>query len=130
MLFRPILAFLTPAALLLPMPAMAQVQGTWRVTGVIDGNAFAVDCAFEPQGNQFNGKCTDVLTGDKGKAGKVHTLTQGNVTGNNVRWTYVTKVMFMSVDINFAGTLSGNHMSGSITAKGRKGSFAAVRNPA
>ena len=43
----------------------------------------------------------------KAKPGKSHALTAGEVHGEDVRWTYPTKVMFMSIDIVFAGKLDG-----------------------
>ncbi|MFT3967629.1 MAG: hypothetical protein QM690_17280 [Sphingobium sp.] len=125
------LALIAGALLSLPASAMAQVAGTWRLNGNIDGKAFAVDCTFAPRGSQFAGQCVDVSTGEtKAKPGKVHKLTQGSVQGNEVRWTYPTKVLMMSVDIDFAGAIEGDRMSGTIAAKGRQGRFSAVRRPA
>lgn len=109
-------------------PAFAEMPGNWHVTGDIDGKAFAVDCKFAPQGKNFGGACVDAATGDaKVKAGKTHVLKQGTVIGNQVHWTYPTKVMFMSIDIDFAGTMSGNRITGKVSAKGREGTFTAVR---
>lgn len=116
------------AWLLSSSPASAEVAGTWRVSGEISGRAFVTDCRFEPRGSQFGGVCVDAATGDaKVKAGKAHTLTKGNVSGNQVGWTYQTSVMFMPIDIDFAGTQKGNTIDGTISAKGRTGHFTAVR---
>ncbi|MGC4252369.1 MAG: hypothetical protein QM605_13150 [Sphingobium sp.] len=125
------LGLLAGPLLLSPSAAMAQVAGAWHVTGNIDGKAFAVDCTFEPRGTQFGGQCVDVSTGDgKAKPGKVHKLSQGTTQGHEVRWTYPTKVLMMSINIDFAGSMEGDRMSGSIAAKGQQGRFSAVRKPA
>lgn len=124
------LGLLAAPLLLLPSAVMAQVAGVWRVTGNIEGRSFAVDCTFEPRGPQFGGQCVDLSTGGgKVKPGKVHKLSQGSARGNEVRWTYPTKVMMMSIDIVFAGSIEDDRMSGAITAKGRRGRFSAVRRP-
>lgn len=124
----PRLGMFVASIALVSSSAMAQVAGPWHVTGDVNGKAFAVDCRFAPDGAQFGGVCVDAATGDaKVKAGNAHKLTQGTLTGNQVRWTYQTSVLFMSVDIAFAGTLEGDRMTGAITAAGRKGAFTAVR---
>lgn len=109
-------------------PAMAEVGGTWHVTGDVDGKPFVIDCKFEPAGSQFGGACVDVASADgKTKGGKVHTLSKGSFNANQVQWTYPVKVMMMSIDIDFAGTMNQNRLAGTVTAKGRKGSFTAIR---
>lgn len=124
------LGLLAGPLLLLPSAAMAEVAGVWRVTGNIEGKTFAVDCTFEPRGPQLGGQCVDLATGEaKAKPGKVHKLSKGSARGNEVRWTYPTKVMMMSIDIDFAGSIEGDRMSGAITAKGRQGRFSAIRKP-
>ena len=128
--FAPGLAMAAAAAgMLIPTAGMAQVSGLWRVSGDIDGKAFVLDCQFVPQGRQLGGVCTDVATGDrKSKAGKKHKISAGSVEGTAVHWSYPVKVMLFSVDIDFTGTLSGQHMTGTIAAKGREGHFTAVRS--
>ncbi|MFT3964418.1 MAG: hypothetical protein QM690_00865 [Sphingobium sp.] len=120
---------LLPPIALLPSPAFAGIGGGWHVTGEIAGRKFTADCRFDPQGTaQFGGECIALSTGEETvKAGKSYKLTQGSVSGNQVRWGYPTKVMFLSVDIQYAGTLSGDRINGTISAAGRKGTFAAVR---
>ncbi|MFT3965370.1 MAG: hypothetical protein QM690_05765 [Sphingobium sp.] len=123
------LGLLVAPLLFLPSSAIAQVAGTWHLTGNIEGKAFAVDCTFEPRGVQLSGQCIDVSTGEA-KTGKVHKLSQGSARGTEIRWTYPTKVLMMSVDIDFTGSIEGDRMSGAIAAKGRQGRFSAVRRPA
>ncbi|MCJ2188692.1 hypothetical protein [Novosphingobium beihaiensis] len=117
------------ACLLTPAASMAQVSGPWRVSGDIDGKNFVLDCQFVPNGTQLGGVCTDVATGDSKKSKlKKHKLSSGSVKGSAVAWSYPVKVMFLSVDINFAGTLNGNRMTGTISAKGREGHFTASQS--
>jgi hypothetical protein len=121
------LGLLAPA-LFFPAPAMAEVAGKWRVTGEISGRSFTLDCRFNERGPQLGGECIDVSTGDSNaKPGKSHILSQGSVQGQDVRWSYSTKVMIMSVEIQFAGKSDGKRMTGTVTAKGRQGSFSAIR---
>lgn len=116
------------SAVLLPTCASAQAAGKWRVTGEVSGKAFTVDCQFGAQGTRLGGACVDVSSDDgKIKPGKPHPLTQGMVDGQNISWSYPIKVMLMSVDIEFAGRLDGARMSGTVSAKGRKGTFSATR---
>lgn len=115
------------STLLISSPAMAEVNGKWHVTGRMGDKPFAVDCQFIERDARLSGVCTDVSTGDKGKAGKSHVLSQGGVTGDDIRWTYATKVMIISVDIEFSGKMTGAHMAGTVTAKGRQGTFTAEK---
>lgn len=116
------------STLLLTTPVRAQALGTWRVNGEINGKAFVVDCKFSPAGAHLGGLCTEVATGDqKGKSGKQHVISRGSLEGQAVRWTYPTKVMMMSIDIDFVGKLNGDEMRGSVAAKGRQGTFSAIR---
>ncbi|HEX7856145.1 MAG TPA: hypothetical protein VF503_20890 [Sphingobium sp.] len=109
-------------------PALADIGGAWHVTGEISGRNFVVDCRFDPKGTQFGGQCISLSTGDdKVKAGKSYKLTKGAVSGDQILWTYQTTVLFMGVDINYAGTLKGDHINGTISAGGRKGNFSAIR---
>lgn len=112
----------------LASPASADVGGAWRVTGEISGRNFAVDCRFDARGSQLGGECVSLSTGEaKVKPGKIYRLKKGSVSGNQVQWSYPTTVLFMSVDINYSGTINGDRMTGTISAAGRKGSFNATR---
>jgi hypothetical protein len=116
------------SAFLLPTSVSAQAAGKWRVTGEISGKAFTVDCQFGEQSGRLAGTCIDVSSGEgNAKPGKSHVLTKGMVQGQTISWTYPTKVMIMSVDIDFAGKINDSHMSGTVSAKGREGTFSAVR---
>lgn len=116
----------TMSMLCLSVPATAQALGTWRIAGDITGKSFVVDCQFSQPGNRLGGRCTEVASGDKkSKPGKQHIISKGNVEGRAIRWTYPTKVMMMSIDIDFTGTLDGDAMHGTVSAKGRQGTFSA-----
>ncbi len=115
------------SALLLASPAMADVFGLWRVQGKLAGVAFVLDCHFLPQGAGFGGTCVGSPDGDPKIVGKVFTLNQGAVTGNQVTWSYPTHYMFLDFQVIYKGTLDGGGLSGTATAAGRNGDFTARR---
>ncbi|MDE2302605.1 MAG: hypothetical protein KGK11_08610 [Sphingomonadales bacterium] len=102
--------------------------GPWHVTGDVAGHGFVLDCTFSQSGAQLAGACIEAGGSDSHvKPGKVHKLSEGSVAGSAVRWAYPVSVMLLPIDIRFTGTASGDHMTGTVTAAGRKGSFTAVR---
>ena len=116
------------ALILAASPAAAQGMSQWHLTGEISGESFVVDCRFEPQAHQLGGVCIDTASSyAANKAGKPHVLTRGASDGNRLSWSYDAKVMFFSVGIDFTGVITGDRMTGTITAAGRKGGFTAVR---
>ncbi len=109
-------------------PAAAQVAGNWHVNGKIDDKAFVLDCRFDPNDSGFGGVCIEVPGGNAGThPGKQHVLTKGSVAGTQIGWSYPTSFMFMSFSVNFAGTLSGDSITGIVTASGHSGPFTAVQ---
>ncbi len=118
--------------LALAVPQIANADdsalGKWHVTGSVSDHAFTLDCTFAPAAAGFGGTCIEVTAGGgMGHPGKAHKLNHGSVSGNHVTWSYPVSVMFMSFDMTFEGAVGGNHMTGTATAAGRKGSFAANR---
>lgn len=107
------------AALGASVPAQAEATGSWRVDGAISGRTFQLDCRFEGAG----GVCIDAASGGK----RVHRLTSLSVSGDQVAWSFATKVMLMNIAMNFTGRATGDRMSGTVRAAGRSGSFTAVR---
>lgn len=97
--------------------AQAEANGAWRVNGAIAGRTFVLDCQF----NGTGGTCVD--TDSK----RSNLLTSLSTTGDQVAWSFKTKVAIMSVTLNFAGRIAGNRMSGTMRAAGRSGTFNAVR---
>ncbi|RYE53094.1 MAG: hypothetical protein EOP18_09660 [Rhizobiaceae bacterium] len=121
-------AFFVPAMLLAAPLAAAPVTGQWHLTGEISGESFVVDCHFEPRDKQFGGVCIDTSSSYSGnKGGKPHILTSGESDGSRISWSYDARVLFLSVGIRFTGMLNGDRMAGTISAAGRKGSFAGYR---
>jgi hypothetical protein len=108
-------------------PAMADVFGLWRVQGSISGRPFVDDCHFVPAGAGFGGACIGAKDGNPKFVGKVNTLTQGTVAGNQVTWGFPVPYMFMSFQVTYRAVLTGNQMTGTISAGGRQGKFTASR---
>lgn len=114
--------------LALALPAAAQVAGAWFVSGKVAGTPFASDCRFEDQGGGFGGVCVDSAVGNpRGKPGTVHKLTKGEILGGQVLWAYPASFLLATFSVEFTGVLAGDHITGVITAFGRKGDFTATR---
>ncbi len=119
-----VLAALSAAA----SASSAQVGGPWRVSGKVSGFAFTLNCDFKPAGDKLGGVCVDASTSDaRVKAGKSHVLTAGSVHGDTVSWTYRSSFMLSKFDVTYTGAVSGAHMSGTVEAGGRAGTFTATR---
>ena len=119
-------------ALCLSCPAMAQeAAGHWAVAGNVDGKNFTLDCHFDQVDHNLTGACIDGPTGDsKVEGGRSHALTEGQATGTNISWTYQTSYLLFKFDVKYAGVRDGDHISGSIAAAGKTGTFTANRlNP-
>jgi hypothetical protein len=110
-------------AILLATPAAAQVAGSWQVSGKIGSKAFLTNCQFTPNNTGFGGVCVE------SKTGKHHALAKGSIAGSQVQWSYPVSFMMMTFDVNFAGTLSGNSITGTVAASGHDGTFTATRTP-
>jgi hypothetical protein len=116
------LGLLLPLALLATPAHADPLTGNWRVAGNVSGNAFVVNCSFSGNG----GKCVETGEG-KGKAGKVHPLTHATLASGQASWTYPVSAMLMTFDMTFTGALTGDRITGTATAAGRKGQFTATR---
>ena len=90
----------------------------WRVNGAISGRIFTLNCVLE----ESTGVCTDASPG-----GHSHPLASLSGSGNRLAWSFKTRVAFLTVTLAFAGLVAGEHMSGTMTAAGRSGTFTAVR---
>ena len=99
--------------------AQAQATGAWRVDGAIAGRNFKLDCRFDGA----SGVCVDAESGGK----RSHPLTSLTASGDQVAWSFKTKVALMSITLNFAGRVDANRMTGTMRAAGRTGSFTGVR---
>lgn len=105
------------ALVLATSSAQAEANGAWRVNGAIAGRTFVLDCQFDGA----SGTCID--TDSK----KAHPLASLSATGDQVAWSFKTKVAIMSVTLSFAGRVAGNRITGTMRAAGRSGTFNAVR---
>jgi hypothetical protein len=117
------------AALCMVDPAWAEgAGGRWAVAGNVDGKNFTLDCRFEQAGQSITGACTDGPTGDaKVEGGRSHALLEGRAVGEAVSWTYESSYLFIKFNVNYAGVREGEHMSGTISAAGKAGTFIANR---
>ena len=95
--------------------------GAWKVNGNVDGKDFVVSCHFERHGDGLGGACFDGGTNLK------HPLISGAVSGDQVKWTYVSHFGLLPFNVIYAGKLSGASMRGSVTAPGHVGSFTAAK---
>lgn len=105
-----------------PLPAAAQIAGNWHLAGNISGNDFALDCNFVPQGALLTGACSTA-----NHQGHVYTLNQGVVEGGAVHFSYPASYLFLHFNMNYAGTLDGDRITGTVEAEGRRGTFWATR---
>lgn len=102
--------------LLTSAPASAQTAGLWRVDGSVAGRTFKLDCQV-----QTGGSCVD------NESGKRYPLTAAAMAGDQVSWSFKTKVAFIGVTLVFTGRPAGSRMSGTMRVAGRTGAFTAVR---
>ncbi len=109
--------------------AMAEdAAGRWAVAGTVEGKNFTLDCRFAETGQNLTGACIDGPTGDaKVEGGRSHPLLEGRVAGEAVSWTYKSSYLFIEFDVKYAGVRDGEHMSGTIAAAGKTGTFTANR---
>jgi hypothetical protein len=108
-------------AILLASPAAAQIAGSWQISGKIGSHAFVTNCQFAPSTPGFGGVCIE------SKTGKQHVLAKGSIVGTQVQWSYPASFMMMNFNVNFAGTLTGNSITGTVIASGHDGTFTATR---
>ena len=119
------------AAVLAATPAAAQAgaAGRWVVSGKVSGFAFTLNCRFEQAGDALTGACVDGATSDaRVKGGKRHDLTRGKVTGDHLSFSYQSSFMLSHFNVDYAGVLQGDRMSGTILANGAAGAFTATRS--
>ena len=110
-------------------PALAEdAAGRWAVAGNVDGKNFTLDCKFAQAGQGLSGACIDGPTGDaKIKGGESHPLLKGHAAGEEVSWTYESHFSFIKFKVNYTGARKGDHMSGTIAAAGKTGTFTGNR---
>jgi|SRR5579859_4642630 len=112
------------AALALAVPACAAAEeaaGAWKVNGHVDGKDFVVTCHFDRKGDSLGGACFDGGTNLK------HPVISGALSGDDVKWTYVSHWTVVKFDVVYAGKLSGGAMRGTVGAAGHNGTFTATK---
>jgi hypothetical protein len=121
--------FVSIVALCVAAPARAEgAGGRWAVAGSVEGKNFTLDCRFVQAGQNLSGACIDGPTGDaKVEGGRSHALLEGQVAGTAVTWTYQSSYLFLEFNCKYAGVLEGDHMTGTIAAAGKTGTFTAHR---
>src|ERR1700728_3662026 len=85
----------------------ADISGTWRVTGLITPS-----CTFTQTGNSLSGACRG-----PGAEGPL----SGNIDGQTVKWVFTRTNMTTGrtvAPVEFAGTLNGQSISGTMTQNG------------
>ena len=111
-------ALLLMSVLAIPASLEAEAANIWRVNGAISGRTFVLDCHLE----QSSGVCADATPG-----GKSHPLASLAAAGNQMSWSFKTRYLFMNISLSFNGRVTGDRMSGTMSAAGRSGTFTAVR---
>ena len=111
-------SFISIALLISSAAVQAESANSWRVNGAISGRTFVLDCRLE----QGSGTCVDANPG--GKANPLASLT---VSGDRTSWSFRTRHLFISITLAFNGRITGDRMSGTMSAAGRSGTFTAVR---
>jgi hypothetical protein len=100
-------------------PVHAQANGAWRIDGSIAGRTFLLDCEFKGPSSV----CVDAQSEGK----RSHALTSFTTSGDQIAWSFKTKVGVLKITLDFAGQMAAGRMSGTTRAAGRTGSFTGVR---
>ena len=95
--------------------------GAWKIDGMVEGKGFTITCHFDRKGDGLGGACFDGGTNLK------HALKAGAVTGDQVKWTYVSHYGLIPFDVTYAGKLAGGAMHGTIVAAGHNGTFSGAK---
>jgi hypothetical protein len=113
------------AVVALSTPAVAQdspLSGAWRLSAKVASVPFHLICRFEQMGGKLGGKCLD-------PAGHRNLpLTAGSVDGDHVTFTHGGSFLLNKFDVNYAGVIDGDRITGRIDVFGHSGDFVAVRD--
>jgi hypothetical protein len=112
------------AAALLSTPALAQVStlsGAWRLSAKVASVPFKLLCTFDQTGDRLSGVCQEP------SGHKAHPLTGGVVQGDRVTFKHEGRFLLNTFDVNYAGVVDGDTISGQIDVFGHTGDFTAVR---
>ncbi len=119
------------AAIALATSAFAEdapLSGAWRLSANVESIPIDMLCHIQQAGDRLQGTCVETLTrAPMTRAGRSHALT-GRVTGDRVTFSHGGRFLLSSFDVNYAGVLDGNRMTGRIDVFGHTGDFTAVRD--
>jgi hypothetical protein len=112
------------AVVAMATPALADespLSGAWRLSAKVASVPFNLICRLQQVGDKIGGVCLEP-SGHKG-----HPLTAGHVEGGHVTFTHGGSFLLNTFDVNYAGVVDGDRMSGQIAVFGHTGDFTAVR---
>ena len=112
------------SALVLSTPAVAHdslLSGAWRLSAKVASVPFNLICTFEQMGDQLGGTCAAP------SSGKTLALKAGHVDGEHVTFKHEGHFLLNKFDVNYAGVVDGDKMTGQIAVFGHTGDFTAVR---
>ena len=98
------------------LPAAADVSGSWKLDGHIEGVRINRICTLQQSGQKLDGKCKNATD---------EVVLAGEVDGNKVVWKYDVMYDGAKLTLTFSGTLEAASMKGSIETMGAKGDFTA-----
>ena len=113
---------LTPSLLAAPT---STIDGTWKVTGDVQGNPVNPTCVLAQKDGKITGTC-------EGTDGKPVPVT-GTVTDKGVKWQYDTAYQGSGITIYFTGSFDKqDHLAGGVYVEpfAVDGSFTAARDKA
>ena len=112
------------AALAVATPAFAgdnPLSGAWRLSAKVASVPFNLICRFERMGDNLGGSCMDSVHH------KDIPLTAVHVDGDHVTFKHAGHFLLKTFDVNYAGVVEGDKISGQIDVFGHTGDFVAVR---
>ncbi len=114
-------------------PAAAQdanpLSGAWKLSAKVASVPFNLICRFAQTGSRLEGSCVKAPANKTAASNSAPIpLTAGRVEGDHVTFTHGGKFLLKSFDVNYAGVLNGDQLTGRIDVFGHTGDFVAVRD--
>jgi hypothetical protein len=103
-------------------PSVAQVGGTWSITIEAPGQTIPATLTFQQQGTKLTGNMNAVGLGSS-------EIKNGEVTADGFRFETTVNVGGQSIDVSFAGKVTGNQVSGTATTPQGAVPFSGTKNP-
>ena len=117
-------------------PAFAQdtpheggpLSGAWKLSAKVASVPFNLICRFAQTGSRLEGSCVKASANKTAAANAAPIpLTAGTVDGAHVTFKHNGKFLLKTFDVNYAGVVNGDEMTGHIDVFGHSGDFVAVR---